>query len=207
MRLVRLTRDRLLESADVLARAMADESSLRWVLPDDDEFLDVYREVDQALIAHALEDGHVDGWGEPLVGIAVWLRRPRLVTECPSMTAPPLRRATDDIYPAHAIHRVERYSAIIRQLRQRARPDEHAYLDSIAVLPGYRRHGIATHLLGAGHEWADSTGLPCALDTASDRSVAFYERRGYRRVAELPLADSGLTITAMRRPRPDRELD
>ena len=35
------------------------------------------------------------------------------------------------------------------------------YLDSLAVLPEYRRQGIASHLIRATKEHADRIGLPC----------------------------------------------
>ena len=69
----------------------------------------------------------------------------------------------------------------------------------MAVLPASRRRGIASHLLEAGHAWADAAGLPCALDTETARNVAFYGQRGYRVVAEMPLPSSDLTVAAMRR--------
>jgi GNAT superfamily N-acetyltransferase len=73
----------------------------------------------------------------------------------------------------------------------------------MAVLPGYRRHGIASALLEAGHGWADAARLPCALDTESPGNVAFYQRRGYQVIAESSVPGSDLRITAMRRPGPE----
>lgn len=187
--------DRVTEAADVLARAMADEPCSRWLLPDRDEFLAVHREVFTALIRLALDEGRVDTLGDPFVGVAVWLRRPAVV-----LGQPPQRHlGGTSPFPAHASERVERLAAVLRQLRERARPDEHAYLDTIAVLPEARRRGIATGLLETGHAWADAQGLPCALETASRKNVAFYARRGYAVVAELALPGSGLTVTSMRR--------
>jgi GNAT superfamily N-acetyltransferase len=188
------------EAVDVLARAMVDEPLSRWLLPDPDEFLAVHRGLHEALIELAFDEGYVDTWGEPIVGVAVWLHRPSLDADGSRSSAkPPQQLGGPRFFPGHALARVERISAVIRQLRERARPDEHAYLDTLAVLPEYRRRGIATHLLEAGHAWADAEGLPCALDTETARNVAFYARRGYAVVAELPLPGSGLTVAAMRR--------
>ena len=188
--------DRVSEAADVLSRAMVDEPFSRWLLPDPAEFLAVHRDLFAALIRLALDEGRVDTWGEPIVGVAVWLHRPAVPPEG-QRAAPSLGGSSP--FPAHAHERVEWFAAVLRNLRERARPDEHAYLDTIAVLPGHRRQGIATRLLEPGHAWADAKGLPCALDTETASNVAFYARRGYTVVAELPLPGSDLTVTAMRR--------
>ena len=71
MRLIEVGHDRVAEAADALARAMLDEPGGRWLLPDQDEFLAVHCELYAALIGLALDEGHVDAWGEPMVGLAV----------------------------------------------------------------------------------------------------------------------------------------
>ena len=187
--------DRATEAADVLARAMADEPLSRWLLPDHDEFVAVHRRLFAALIRLALDEGHVDTWGDPMAGVAVWVRRPAI--ESGHRRSRPL--GGSDAFPSHASARLERYATAIRLLRERARPDEHAYLDSIAVLPEFRRRGIASSLLDTGHAWADGEELPCALETETASNVAFYSQRGYVVVAEHVLPGSGLTITSMRR--------
>ena len=196
--MVVVTPDRVAEAADTLARGMLDEPSGRWLVPEAQEFLVTFRQLYGRLILLALKEGRVDAWGDPFVGVAVWLRRPSLVDR------PPPDRAgagglSEGILPTHALDRVERYAAVIRQLRERVRPDEHAYLDTIAVLPAHRGHGIASRLLEVGHAWADEAGLPCALETETKRNVTFYERRGYEVRAEDPVPGSGVLVTAMRR--------
>ena len=188
--------DKVAEAADTLARSMADEPSSRWLLPDPDEFLSVHRQLYASLIRLGLAAGHVETSGEPVVGVAVWLVRPPIIT---AASPPATKRQLPAVLPAHAADRVERYSAVIRQLRERARPERHAYLDTVAVLPEHRRRGIASRLLEAGHAWADAARLPCALDTETAQNVAFYEHRGYRVVARLQVPGSDLTISAMRR--------
>ena len=202
---MRMLDDKVAEAADTLARAMVDESFSRWLLPDPNEFLSVHRDLYASLIRLALDEGRVDLWGEPVVGVAVWLHRPSLDAAGSLPTGTAARQLPGpSVFPAHAATRVARFAAVIRQLRERARPDEHAYLDTMAVLPANRRRGIASHLLEAGHAWADAAGLPCALDTEMARNVAFYGHRGYRVIGRLPLPGSDLTVAAMRRVPPDR---
>ena len=57
------------------------------------------------------------------------------------------------------------------------------YLDSLAVLPEYRRKGIAQRLLLATKEKADAMGLPCVgllVDEGNPAGEALYASAGFR---------------------------
>ena len=57
------------------------------------------------------------------------------------------------------------------------------YLDSLAVLPAYRRQGIAQQLLRATKERANQLGLPCVgllVDTGNPAGEALYASVGFR---------------------------
>ena len=59
------------------------------------------------------------------------------------------------------------------------------YLDSLAVLPDYRRQGIARRLLKATKEKADRMGLPCVgllVDNGNPAGEALYVSVGFRYV-------------------------
>ena len=59
------------------------------------------------------------------------------------------------------------------------------YLDSLAVLPEYRRQGIARKLLLATKERANSQGLPCVgllVDKANPVGEALYTSVGFQYV-------------------------
>ena len=59
------------------------------------------------------------------------------------------------------------------------------YLDSLAVLPDYRRQGIARRLLKATKEKADRMGLPCVgllVDKGNPAGESLYASVGFRHV-------------------------
>ena len=58
------------------------------------------------------------------------------------------------------------------------------YLDSLAVLPEYRRQGIALRLLDATNKRAKEVGLPCGLlvDAGNPVGEALYAKAGFRYV-------------------------
>ena len=199
MRVLTVDHELVTDAANTLARAMLDEACGRWLLPDDGEFLAFHHEVYAQLMERALTDGRVHAWGPPMVGVALWVVRPSVGDDPALANTSTLARQVDVDPPEGARERIERYGGFIRDLRLRARPDPHAYLDSLAVLPEHRGQGIASRLLEAGHAWADEQGLPCALETESEANVRFYARRGYRVVATVPVPEANLTITSMRR--------
>ena len=59
------------------------------------------------------------------------------------------------------------------------------YLDSLAVLPEYRRQGIASRLIWATKERADRMGLPCVgllVDKGNPDGEALYASAGFKYV-------------------------
>ena len=57
------------------------------------------------------------------------------------------------------------------------------YLDSLAVLPEYRRQGIASRLIKATKERANEMGLPCVgllVDKGNPSGEALYTSVGFR---------------------------
>ena len=59
------------------------------------------------------------------------------------------------------------------------------YLDSLAVLPEYRRRGIANRLIRATKERADKMGLPCVgllVDKGNPDGEALYASIGFKYV-------------------------
>jgi GNAT superfamily N-acetyltransferase len=195
--IVAITSDRIVGAAAALSRAMLDEPGGRWLLPDEAEFLAVHEQLYVATMTQAMDVGRVDAWGEPFVGVALWLERPAIG----EASAPPPGDVSDELtFPEHAAERIEEADRLIQLMRKRARPDRHIYLDSIGVLPDHRGKGIATRLLEVGFVWADAEGLPISLDTLDDGNVAFYERRGFEVVASESVVGAILTVTSMRRP-------
>jgi len=156
----------------------------------------IARILHERTLESGLAVGRIDAWGDPPVGVAVWLRRPAL--DEPEPPRPP-RPRLHDLLPPTVVAALERFDATMQRLRALSRPDAHVYLDTLGVLPVHRRQGIATALMEAGHAWSDDLGLLAALDTDTDENVAFYARRGYEVMARERLPDSGPELVAMRR--------
>jgi ribosomal protein S18 acetylase RimI-like enzyme len=194
-------------AAEALGTALLDDPLADYLSSDPTRTLAIQRLLARAGIDRALANGdHVDGIGDPIAGVALWLRRaPFAASEQERVQAPTAAglEARALLGPA-GLERAEAFGQSMRRLRERARPDRHLYLDSIGVLAEHRRHGLASALLVAEHAWADAEGLPCCLDTLTDANVAFYRGRGYTVVDEEPVPDASFRILAMRRLGPHR---
>lgn len=189
-------------AGDVLGIALVDDPLAQYLAPDPPRTLSVQRLLARAGIERALERGdRVDGIGNPILGVALWRRRPPIADAAAERNQPPsaARLEAQSLLGPEGLERAEAFGQAMRRLRERARPDRHIYLDSLGVLKEHRRQGLATALLNAGHEWADAEGLPCFLDTLTDENVAFYRGRGYEVVADEPVPDADFRIVAMRR--------
>lgn len=79
-------------------------------------------------------------------------------------------------------------------------PDSHWSLEALGIRPEAQRQGIGSELVTPILERGDEEEIECYLETSDPANVAFYERFGFRVVADLPLIPDGPPHIAMRRP-------
>ena len=72
------------------------------------------------------------------------------------------------------------------------------YLDHIAVRAEQRGTGLGAALIRHGLDFADRDGVPAFLETGRPGNVAYYERRGFRTVADDDAPGGGPHIWFMR---------
>ena len=197
MRAWQLRSERAPEAVDILCRVFPD-------FPGSDVLATSERPRVAALlhsrtIRAGLTGGRIDAWGDPIVGVAVWLVRPALSEATSPGPTPATRDPLNGLMSADVLAQLQAFDAVMQRLRAIARPDRHVYLDMIGVVPEFRRRGIATALMAAGHRWAAGLDLPCALDTDTPENVAFYEGRGYQVRGRERIRGSDRELVAMRR--------
>lgn len=72
------------------------------------------------------------------------------------------------------------------------------YLDHLAVEAESRGSGLGAALIRHGLDFADRDGVPAFLETARPGNVAYYERRGFRTIAEGDAPGGGPHLWFMR---------
>lgn len=168
------------EAAEVLTRAFADDPIYTYVLPDRDIRLRATHRMWEALLAAALRYGEV--YTTPTrQGVACWMApgRTEITLAQSARTGFGLMRAILAFPPASR----QRFLGIARhtdELRRRDMQRLFWYLWVIGVDPACQGHGIGSQLMQPVLARADAQGLPCYLETETERNVAFYERCGFR---------------------------
>ncbi len=115
--------------------------------------------------------------------VAVWIR--------PEYTTPSWTRmvkagilASPFTVGWNATRRMLRFEAFIEVCRRRTIGDPHWFLFCIGVRPDQQGQGLGAALIRHGLQRFQATGVPCYLETANERNLAFYQKNGFRLVSQ-----------------------
>ena len=89
--------------------------------------------------------------------------------------------------------------AYMDEIHKREVPGPHWYLWALGVEPGCQGQGIGSRLIAPVLARADEAGVPCYLETQTERNVAFYQRRGFEVVSDGEPPGQGIRIWTMLR--------
>lgn len=96
-----------------------------------------------------------------------------------------------------ATRRMLKFERFIERCRKRALDVPRWYLFCIGVRPDQQGQGLGAALIRLGLKRAQSTGVPCYQETANARNLPFYQKHGFRVVAEKHLPDAGPGIWSL----------
>lgn len=197
-----VSEERAEEAGDVLARSMFDDPTSVFIVPDHGERLEMHRMLFTELVRDRSSSGLVEACGEPMAGVALWVRQGAIDEAPPSEPSrhrsPAMQAALDRLGPEGSA-RAGALNDCLAELRRRVAPEPHLYLNLLGVAPERQGEGVGGRLLESGNARADREGVPSTLDTLTDSNIAFYERRGYRVVTTALIEGSAIRVTAMRR--------
>lgn len=195
---VELNPDDIPTAGGVLARALFDDGLTRHMYPDDEERKARTPWHFSAMVRYGVLFGRVlTTAGEPR-GVAIWL--PPGET---AMTENRITAAGMDASPAvlgeEAFGRFASAMALIEPYREQDVPPQHWYLALIGVDPDYAGKGIGSALLRPILAQADADGLPCYLETAEERNVAYYHKHGFETLRHGLVPDTAVEYWTMLR--------
>ncbi len=149
-------------------RAFVDDPVMRWLYPDDDEYLVPAGEVLRSGMTGWIKLGDVwctdDG-----VGVAVWMPPGR--PEVDFTVDPPVAEPPPD--------RLERFAIIGPIMQEHTPPELHWYLQLLGTHPDWQRRGIGAAMMEVVFERARTDGLPCYLETETVENVSYYRHHGF----------------------------
>jgi GNAT superfamily N-acetyltransferase len=191
-----LAEAQLEDAGRALALAFQDDPLQSYVLPDPEE----RARRSPAHFATFIRYGHLFGEvyttpGTP-EGAAIWQPPGAAITPERAVSAGLNRLST--LIGADALERLGRVLDYREAVHHRDLPSEHWYLMLVGVVPVQQRQGVGRALLQPILNRADSAGLWCFLDTAQPQNVPFYQKLGFRVLAETVEPESGLRLWTLR---------
>jgi GNAT superfamily N-acetyltransferase len=180
--------DRLVE---VLARSFADDPIIRWPFPTDGSHEEQCRELFRILDEPFAETGWLWEAGNA-AGVALWV--------------PPdgearfleIELGTRDAIDAMTEDDGVRYRAFWDWIEDHLPTDPSWFLDHLAVAPEHRGEGLGAAPVDLGLGFARRDGVPAFLETARPGNVGYYERLGFRVVADEHAPGGGPRLWFMR---------
>lgn len=170
-------------------RAFHDDPVIRWLVPDDDEYLAVNEPFFEALARRWHASGTL--WvTDDVVGVAGWNPPGR----------PEFDVDTTGLEIDHPPWRIERFLALREVLGEHTPAEQHWHLNMIGTHPDWQRRGIAGELMRAVFEIAAADGLPCYLETETPGNVAYYRHHGFEVRSEWDVPLDGPHMWGMFRP-------
>ena len=184
--------------AQVLARAFQADPGTMLVEPDDERRRQVFHPFFRTFLAASIADGaDIVVPADRVNGVASWFGPHAHGPSDGSMVAHGLL----DVLAGFGDEATARLGPMTAELeRQHAElmTEPHLRLEFFGVEPDAQGRGIGVALAEHGHRRADELGLPCYLETMTERNVGFYERRGYGVIETFTVGD-GVRVYAMRR--------
>ena len=183
--------ERVQRLVEVLARSFADDPIIRWPFPTDGNHEEQCRELFRILDEPIAETGWLWEAGDA-AGVALWIppdgEARFLEIELES------RDAIDPMTEDDGI----RYRAFWDWIEDHLPDDPSWFLDHLAVAPEHRGEGIGRALVDLGLGFARRDGVPAFLETARPGNVGYYERLGFRVVADEHAPGGGPRLWFMR---------
>jgi len=154
---------------DVLVAAFAHDPVVRWIYPEDANYLSAFPRIIDALGGRAFAHGGVYRTTDHR-GAALWL--PPGVDPDDSAIEAVVRRSLEGDTRSTTF-------AIFEQMGHAHPQEPHWYLPFVGVHPASQGEGIGSALLEASLDPCDEAGLPAYLESTNPRNIPLYRRYGF----------------------------
>jgi ribosomal protein S18 acetylase RimI-like enzyme len=186
-------------AAQVIAQSFANDPLTSFMLPSKRtrvktllKFFRIYGEVN-------IKNQRAFGVGEPLQGVAFW-KFPK--QDSLSVSVKSLGKFLPLLFTMYPIgyFRARKILERIDSLHAKYANEPHFYLDNLGVLASARGRGFSSKLIRPFLQMADEQKVIAYTDTVTEANVPLYEHFGFECVEAGEVANTGITVYAMRRP-------
>ena len=187
-------------AAQMLTRAFQDDPLYARLIPNEPERLQCLNSLWEAIIHSCLLFGEV--YTTPtLKGAACWTAPGQADMNVWQMLRSgfALPRVVMRYRPATRKRFLEVLAVMERVRHEVMQKNKYWYLWLLGVEPGYQGQGIGGMLLQPVLKKADAAGIPCYLETETERNVVFYRKHGFHVAREETVAWLDQKIWMLRR--------
>ena len=203
--LYRLEKNDVLRVSEMLARAFYDDPLTLYAYSDGERQSGSLLYFFQFPIRYCLRYGEGYAPTSEIEGVALWLPS----SKYPITFWRTLRTAslwfmfkTMSKIGSARLKRMAYIGSQIDKAHKRLTPFEHRYLQILGVDSEHQGKGYAGKLLRPMFDRLDTEGMPCYLDTLTEKNVGMYEHLGFKVLEKLDIPDTDITSWAMlREPR------
>ncbi len=190
--IVSLDRYQLDDASELLVDAFYDDPMASFMIPDETKRRGVLRPVMRRFLSYAMLYGHVETTDD-LQGIAAWILPEYVKFNFWRMLRSGMI-AVPWIMGRAAAKRFSKAMSEGDRIHAKHAPGRHWYLFILAVVPNSQRSGVGTALVEHGFARIDRQGLPCYLETTSQKNIKYYPRHGFEMVEETNAGNNSLNI-------------
>jgi hypothetical protein len=187
------------QAAQVIAQSFAEDPLISYMLPFKTtrgktlvKFFRVYGEI-------SIKNQRGYGVGEPLQGVAYWKFPGQDDMSISVRSLGKFLPLLLTMYPI-GYFRARTILSQIDALHKKYADEPHFYLDNLAIIPSARGKGLSSKLIRPFLELADEQRVIAYTDTVTLSNVSLYEHFGFQYVEKSPIAGTGITVYALRRP-------
>ena len=200
--LLRLRKSQIRPVAEVLARAFQNDPIPTYFYPDPAERVNKAPYMYAFLTGYGIRYGEAYATSASFEGAAVWLPSDKVnITLWRIIFSGSL--TTMFKFGREAGNRMRRFGEYMDSVHKRLVPGRHWYLQIIGVEPELQGRKYSSKLVRCMLSRTDREGVPCYLETQTEKNVGIYERFGFKVVEQFKVPDIDFTNWAMlRQPSP-----
>ena len=186
-------------AAQVITRSFMEDPLISFVLPFKVTRQKTLLKFFRAYGEMSIKNGRGFGAGDPLQGVAYW-KFPE--QKSMSISVKSLGKFLPLLFTLYPIgtFRARKITEQIDLLNAKHADEPHFYLDNLGVTPSAQGRGLSSKLIRPFLSMADEQKVIAYTDTVTESNVPFYEHFGFECVETSKVANTGITVYALRRP-------